>query len=99
MIGRGQYAELRIGYQVAVHVGEYELKREEHSVMDTEEQKRKLPPWSFSGVVKKQDAFWLTRGPFELRAYIGSRIWKWQGVVPVIKNGRVSAVIHGEPER
>lgn len=97
MIIRGQRAELRVGYQVAAAIGAFEATEEQPSALD---QEKKPPQWSFSGEVKERNDFWLTRGPFELRVFVGeSRQWKWKNVVPVFSGARVGATVEGAPEK
>ena len=91
MLASGHRGELRVGYQVAAKLGRWSL-----SVDDDAEGKSSV----LEASVTASNAHWLASvDTFDLELRLGSMLWLWRNVRPVIDQGTsVSITLVGVPE-
>ena len=87
MLATGHRGELRVGYQVAAKLGSWSLEI--------------LPRGKASceASVASSNQHWLeSKGPFDLVLKMGSALWIWRSVTPVIDQWKIRMSIKGQPE-
>jgi hypothetical protein len=81
----GQTAELRVGHEVAVCLGRWELTRSAGSFVLT-------------APVIHRNLYWLTAGyPIDLCLTLGRQVWRWRDVL-ISGDDPVSVTGQGRPE-
>jgi hypothetical protein len=82
---RGHTAEIRVGYEIAACLGQWELTNTDRG-------------WSLSAPVIHQNMYWLTAGyPLDLYITMGRIVRRWRGVT-ISGDNPISVIGQGKPE-
>lgn len=82
----GEAGELRVGYQVAARLGDWEVLADAAG------------PRILRAVVVSEHKAWVGHRPLDLVLMLGRTLWVWRGLRPVVCNGMVEVELSERPE-
>lgn len=74
MKASGSYGELRVGYQRAARLTNWQI-------IPADGYPRRFG-FVFTATVAEEHAYWVTQEPLDLALWLGNAEWLWRGIVP-----------------